>query len=166
MNDNWNNYDPTNSKGPFTYFVRIILLVATLSAVVGVVGYTMGWFGEAAQVTQEQFGPRALLKKYEWFKDAAAQLDAKRANIEAMQVRVKTLEDQYAGQKRSSWSRTDAEQYNQWLSEVAGLKANYNDLAAEYNAAMAKFNYRFTNVGDLPAGADKPLPREFKPYLN
>lgn len=165
MSDNWNKYDASNHNGPFSFFLRIILLVAALSAVVGVVGYAFGWFGEAARVTQEEFGPRAMLKKYEWFKDAAAQLEAKRANIDNMQARVTGLEAQYKGLPRNQWLRTDAEQYNQWLSEVAGLKANYNDLAAQYNAAMAKFNYRFTNVGDLPAGATQPLPREFKPYI-
>jgi len=29
---------------------------------------------------------------------------------------------------------------------------------------MAKFNWAFANVGELPKGADRPLPREFKPY--
>jgi hypothetical protein len=45
-----------------------------------------------------------------------------------------------------------------------GIKASYRTLAAEYNAAMAKFNYRFANAGDLPEGATEPLPREFATY--
>jgi hypothetical protein len=28
-----------------------------------------------------------------------------------------------------------------------------------------KFNWRFTNVGDMPPGATTPLPREYKPYV-
>ena len=122
-------------------------------------------FGETAQVAQEQFGPRAALKKYEWFKDAAAQLEAKRANIEVLNGRLGAMEEGYNHASRSEWAREDREQYNIWMSETAGVKASYNQLAAEYNAQMAKANWRFANAGDLPAGASEPLPREFKPYV-
>ena len=61
-------------------------------------------------------------------------------------------------------AKTDREQMYVWMSEVAGIKANYNQLAAEYNANMAKFNWAFANKGQLPIGAEVPLPREFKPY--
>lgn len=168
MTDNWNKYDPSNHRGPFSYGLRIILLIAALSAVIGTVGYVAGWFSDAASVVKEELAPRTLLKKYEWFKDVSAQLDAKAKNIEAMEGRVKALEASYSEDgkvlPKSKWARTDAEQHNQWLNEVAGLKANFNDLAAQYNAAMAKINFAFTNVGELPRGADKPLPRQFKPY--
>jgi hypothetical protein len=76
------------------------------------------------------------------------------------------MDKTYAKLERQKWPREDREQYNVWSSEVAGVKASYNSLAAEYNAAMAKFNWRFANAGDLPKGADKPLPREFKTYVN
>lgn len=167
--NNWNSYDPANSSGPFSYMLKVILLIAALSAVVGGIGYVFGWFGEAAQVVQEEFSPRAMLKKYEWFKDASAQLDAKAKNIQAMEARVKALEASYTEDgkvlPKTKWARSDAEQYNVWLNEVAGLKANFNDLAAEYNSAMAKINFAFANVGSLPKGAEKPLPREYKPYI-
>lgn len=52
-----------------------------------------------------------------------------------------------------------------WQAEVAGVKASYNSLAAEYNAQMAKINWRFCNRGQLFKGADEPLPREFALYL-
>ena len=113
----------------------------------------------------DEFGPRALLKKYEWFKDAAAQCDAKLASLKAYDARQQSLKDSYAGDKRQSWSREDREQMNLWEQEKAGIKASYNVLAAEYNSQMVKFNYRFCNAGDLPQGANQPLPREFKPYV-
>ncbi len=75
------------------------------------------------------------------------------------------LKFDYAGKARSEWSREDREQYNIWISEVSGIQASYNSLAAEYNGAMAKINYAFCNVGQLPKGAIEPLPREFKPYV-
>jgi hypothetical protein len=55
---------------------------------------------------------------------------------------------------------------NQWNGELDGVKASYNDLAADYNSAMSKANVNFTNVGDLPKGASEPLPREVAPYIN
>ncbi len=122
------------------------------------------WFREAKEVAQEELGPKELLRKYEWFKDASSQLDKKRADIKVYQTRITTMDKDYEDLSRKEWPREDREQYNLWQSEVAGIKASYNTLAADYNAQMAKFNWRFTNVGQLPEGAETPLPREFKPY--
>jgi hypothetical protein len=130
-----------------------------------VVGYGLGWFSEAAKVTQEQFGARALLQKYESFKDMSAQLDKKLADITVYEGRMKSMDETYKDVPRIKWPREDREQYNVWSSETAGVKASFNSLAADYNAQMSKFNYAFANVGDLPKGADKPLPREYKSYV-
>jgi len=165
----WNDYDRAADKGPLALLVKIVILLTIVGVLIGGIGYVLGWFGEGAQVVQEEFGPRGALNKYEWFKDASAQLDAKRANIGASETRLKGLEDSYMrdGQPlpRSQWARTDLETYNQIQAEIAGMKASYNDLAAQYNAAMKKFNYRFANRGELPEGATDPLPREYKPYI-
>ena len=140
------------------WFFGIVILISIL-------GYVGGWFGEAAQVAREEFGPRAMLEKYEWFKDVAAQLDKKGADIKVYQANVTQMTEDYEGTKRIDWDRTDKEQFNTWRMEVAGIKASYNSLAADYNSGMAKFNYSFANVGTLPKGATEPLPREFKSYL-
>lgn len=126
---------------------------------------SMRMCSEAVDVVAEEAGPRALLKKYQWFKDASAQLDKKQADIKVYEARFKAMEEGYKGQHRSEWAREDREQYNLWTSEVAGIKASYNGLSAEYNAAMVKINWAFCNQGDLPKGADQPLPREYKPYI-
>ncbi len=122
------------------------------------------WFRESKQVAQEELGPKELLRKYEWFKNASSQLDKKHADIKVYQKRVTTMSKDYVDLPRNKWPREDREQYNLWQSEVAGIKASYNTLAAEYNSQMSKINWRFTNVGELPKGAETPLPREFKPY--
>ena len=129
--------------------------------------YPLAFFGcgEAYDVAREEVGPRALLKKYEWFKDVAAQLDKKQADIEVYESRLVSLEQMYKGVARKDWPRTDLEQSNIWRLEVAGIKASYNSLAAQYNANMSKINYAFTNVGDLPPGAVEPLPRSFREYV-
>lgn len=144
---------------------RIILPLMVLSIGLGVVGNALGWFGEAAQVTREQFGPREMLRKYEQFKDMKAQLDKKKADIAVFEGRVKAQDEAYKGVARKDWPRDEREQRGVWESEVAGVKASFNGLAADYNASMAKFNWRFANRGMLPEGATEPLPREFAPYV-
>jgi len=165
MKQSWDDYDKAADKGPLAIGLKIFGLILVLSVLGSVVGHGLGWFGEAARVTQEQFGPRAMLVKYEWFKDAAAQLEKKRADITVYEGRMTSMNDDYKDLPRQNWPREDREQYNVWSSEVAGVKAGYNSLAADYNAQMAKFNYAFANIGDLPKGAETPLPREFKPYI-
>lgn len=131
----------------------------------GAVGWGLGWFGEMAQVAHEQFGSRASLAKYEEFKNISAHLDKKAADIKILEGRMTAMDATYKDVQRIKWPREDREQYNLWSSEVAGVKASYNQLAAEYNANMAKFNYAFANVGELPKGAVTPLLREFRTYV-
>lgn len=164
MSNGWDRAEGYVERGPWQTLWLVVLAVITLGVVFGLIGYVGGWFKETAQVAQEQFGPRALLQKYEWFKDAAAQLEKKQADVAVYDGRVKAMSETYKGLERQKWPRDDREQINVWASEVAGVKASYNQLAAEYNAQMAKFNYSFANVGELPKGATIPLPREFKPY--
>jgi len=124
------------------------------------------WFAQrAATVVSQELDPRVLQNRYEWFKDAAAALDQKRASLTLYESRFKDLDSSYTGLPRSAWARDDREQWSIWRSESAGIAASYNELAGTYNAQMAKWNYKFTNVGDLPRGSSNPLPREYKPYI-
>jgi hypothetical protein len=165
MKQSWEDYEKAAEHGPARIVVKVLVSIFVLSLVLTGVGYLFGWCGEAAQVAQKEFGPSALLKKYEWFKDASAQLDKKKADIEVYAGRIKSLEDAYKGVSRKDWPRDEREQMSVWQSEVAGVKASFNGLAAEYNSQMAKFNWAFTNAGSLPEGATQPLPREYKPYV-
>lgn len=160
----WDRLEVTANKGPWQLFWMAIAILVPMFVILWVLASVMGWFGEAAQVAREEFGPRAMLEKYEWFKSASAELDKKRADIKVYSTRMSAVESSYAGTVRTKWDRTDKEQYNLWQSELAGVKASYNGLAAEYNAQMAKFNWAFANAGQLPQGASQPLPREYKPY--
>lgn len=130
-----------------------------------VASIAFNWFGRAVEVVQQEIDPGELLRKYSWFKNAAAALDDKAASIELGTKRVKSFEEMYKGTPRKDWPRDDREQYGQITTELFGLKLSFNSLAAEYNAQMAKINWRFCNVGDLPRGADKALPREYRAYL-
>lgn len=149
------------------YSLGGLALVFILSVVLGVCNTAVTMVDSANKAVIEQFSPEVLLKKYEWFKDASAALDAKLANLEDYRHRYLTIKEGYGADSsnRAKWSRGDKEQWNTWQSEEAGVKASYNDLAAQYNAEMVKFNYRFCNVGELPKGADKPVPREYRSYI-
>jgi hypothetical protein len=118
-----------------------------------------GWFASRSiEVVQQQIDPAELLRKYELFKDEAAQLDAKNASI-------KIKQHQIEGMKGMPTDRTNREQLMIWQQELGGMKYSFNALAADYNSQMSKINYRFCNVGQLPQGATVPLPREYKPYM-
>lgn len=141
-----------------------MLLFTVLGLGACALGLVGGAATNAASVMQKEFYPDALLRKYEWFKDASAALDKKQADMGVYDSRLKSLSDAYQGTPRGKWPRDDREQFSIWQSESAGIRASYNQLASEYNAEMVKFNWRFTNVGDLPQGG-KPLPREYRPYV-
>lgn len=127
-------------------------------------GYACGFVGSADRVLQQQFSPEVMFERYQWFKDASAALDKKVADVRVYQGRLNRMKEDY-GTNRRDWPRDVREQASIWESELAGVKASYNSLAAEYNAAMVKINFRFVNLGDLPPGATTPLPREYKPYI-
>ena len=61
--------------------ILIVLLVVVGFIGLGIFGLVLGWFGEATQVAQEEFGPRAMLQKYEWFKDVAAVLEKSKLTL-------------------------------------------------------------------------------------
>ena len=139
---------------------RVFLILLTIVSLV-----SCRYAQDAKDTAFKEFKPSELLRKYEWFKDASAQLDKKVADIKVYESRFKTINQAYEGVPRKDWPREDREQLSLWITEVSGIKASYNSLSAEYNAQMAKFNWRFCNAGTLPQGATVPLPREYKPYI-
>ena len=155
---NWEDVEKQAESGPWGAWKLILVFLLSmmaLGAIVGIVGFVGGWFSEAAVVAQEEFGPREALRKYEWFKDAAAQLDKKQADIAI-------YEDQLAEIKieidAGNADRIDKENRNQWRRELAGIKASYNGLAAEYNANSEKFNWEWFYT-ELPDQVH--LPRQY-----
>lgn len=144
--------------------IGLLFGVMVLGLGCGVINFGCNYAAKAVQVVSNEIDPAVLQKKYEWFKDASASLDAKNATIKMLKKREINMEADYAGVKRGKWAREDREQWNLWQDEVSGTVASFNLTAAEYNSEMAKWNWRFTNIGSLPAGASTPLPREYRPY--
>lgn len=138
--------------------------------VIGTALYFVGnglWLvGETTGVVREELGPRALLRKYEWFKDQAAAINSTRAKI----VTAESVRDQLAadyGDDRTKWPADVRQDHSLRSQETFGLKNKLNSMSAEYNAQMAKANYAFCNVGEMPAGLPlglEPLPRGFSEY--
>src|SRR5438552_735130 len=112
----WKDFENAADKGPVSFLIKCVVAAFILAAVIGGIGYVFGWFGETAQVAQQQFGPKAALAKYEHFKDMSAQLDAYRATIKANQERLKSIEEGYTVdgkvKPRGEWARDDRESYN------------------------------------------------------
>ena len=138
----------------------------TFGIIVGVIfgfiifGTILRGCDDAAQTVNKEFNASALLKKYEDFKNLSAAIDEKRAEIEMYQSEIQEMS------KNKSMDKDDKFYLQQRKSELLGIISIHNGLCADYNSAMSKFNYRFTNRGDLPATNLEPLPREIKPYIN
>lgn len=133
-------------KKVLVYGCGIIFVVFLLS----MFGKGLGWFSEAADVAKEEFGARASLTKYEWFKDASAQLEKKLADIDTYQQSLASLQDSYEDTPRKDWDRFDKQNWQQLTQELNGIKSSYNTLAAEYNANSEKFNWSIYKGSDVP----------------
>ena len=110
------------------------------------------YWQETKEVTWQETRPSVVLKKYEYFKKLSSRLDMQRANLELLKEQ---LESPNLSQ---DWKQNI-------VSQMIGVSANYNNLAAIYNEEMSKINYAFCNVGKMPISNLEPLPREFTPYI-
>lgn len=145
------------------FFGAVSLLLIVLVVLVFILESCFGIFGGTARVARKNFSPEAAVMRYEWFKDAAANLDAQNQNISNYEARLDALRASYEGMTRQDWDRFDKETERQWMAELVGLQGAYNKLAAEYNSNMSKINFRYANVGEVPAGGEA-LPREYRTY--
>lgn len=130
-----------------------------LACFVGIwlLGYALGWFGEAARVAQDEFGAQAALEKYEWFIDQAKAITKMDQDIAIFENRVSAVDSQYAsyGKDRSKWSISIQAQYNQAKQQarddLTAVVSQRNGLVRGYNAASEKFNWKpFQSKPDKP----------------
>jgi uncharacterized protein YqgQ len=140
--------------------MRIFGIIVAALIGLTILSITMRGCNDAATTVNKEFNASALLKKYEGFKNLSAAIDEKRAEIEMYQSEIQEMSQNKAMDKEDKFY------YQQRKSELIGIISTHNRLCADYNSAMSKFNYSFTNTGDLPATNLEPLPREIKPYIN
>ncbi len=133
----WDRHEEKVKSGFRGTLFVVVAGIASISAI----GYVLSGIGETAQVAKEEFGARASLKKYEWFKDAASSIAKQKVNVTEYQARIESFESDYEGVKKSEWPKDERAEYNQLKSELIGIKQIYNDTVAEYNAQSTKFNW-------------------------
>lgn len=64
MKQSWDDYNKAAEHGPMAITIKVFMAAFVFGIFVSIIGYGLGWFGEAAQVAQEEFGPRSTLEKY------------------------------------------------------------------------------------------------------
>lgn len=150
MRQDWSDYGAAADKGPLAFALKFIFGVMVIGFILW--GLSLVCFGanETVAVVNQQYGPRAAVVKYEWFKDAATQLDRKKRDIENFQQASTSA-------CSGAVTRQDKEDCRLARTELLGLQSSYNDLAAQYNANMSKVNWQFASAS---------LPREIAPYTN
>jgi len=62
-------------------YVKWFAVVVLVALGIAIFGPSLGWFSGAVDVVQEQTEPHEVQRRYEWFKDASAQLEKKRAEF-------------------------------------------------------------------------------------
>jgi hypothetical protein len=140
----WDSYE----KGPFQIFIKVIGLLIVMGAILGVVGYAFNWCGDAAQVTRDEFGPKAMIQKYEWFKEQSAAIKKMDQDIVLFEKRSVSVVSQYKdyGQDKTKWPMDIRLQYNrakeQARDDLMAVVSQRNNLVKEYNAAGSKFNWK------------------------
>lgn len=136
------------------YIIFIILGIIGLMFL-GVCGR---YCNDASETVFKETKASTVLVRYEWFKDAYNQLQAKKADIEVQKATIAAMDKKYVGVKPNDWSTADVNNYNTAVQALAGIKMSYNSLAAEYNSNMSKVNYVFCK----PTEGREALPQEFK----
>jgi uncharacterized coiled-coil DUF342 family protein len=140
---------------------KLVLMIPLLFGVVGCCAY----IDDAQRTAFQETKASTLLKRYEWFKDAANVLVKLQADVEIYNAQIKEAERDLDTATGGAERFAIREQVNQWRRERAGIKATYNSLASEYNSNMEKINYRFTNVDFVPA-SEQALPGKFATLIS
>ncbi len=102
---------------------------------ISLVSTGMSFFTGAAKVAEKEFNAEAMLRKYEWFKDAANEIRKKKADVTMYESKIERFES------LGGLDRTDREKLMVWEQELLGVRASLNGLVAEYNSQSSKFNW-------------------------
>jgi hypothetical protein len=152
----WNKYEKAVESGPMSGFMKWFGLFVAISIVISVTGYALGWFGEAANVAQKEFGATAALHKYEWFIDQSTRIGKMDQDIDLFKSRVTEVKTRYAtyGEPKD-WMLDVRVQYNAEIKtateDLVAVISQRNNIVRDYNAASSKFNWTpFKTRPDAP----------------
>jgi len=161
----WKSYENAVEKGPGALLFKAFGLILAVLIVLGITGYIFGLFGEAAQVAQEELGPKAALAKYEWFIEQANGIEKMDKDITMFEDRTKQIDEQYKsyGDDKAKWPAHIQVQYNkekqQGREDLIAIASQRNNLVKEYHSASDKFNWK-----PFQTRPDKPKER-FNDYV-
>jgi hypothetical protein len=135
-------------------FIAVGIIVAIIT-----LGALLGFIGEGCSVAKDEFGPRAMLKKYEWFIDQATRLDKVQEDIAVFNEKIVQVDEQYSEETygpKKDWPLDVRTMYNKERSrardDAVAMVSMFNGLAREYNAQSSKFNWApFESKPDCPA---------------
>ena len=136
--------------------VTLFVVVAVFICIFTLIGFNRGWF-DTKQTRQEKLWTRAIQEDYLWLKTRAAEL-------EEDEVKIAIGEAKHIEESRKAHKDLSEMGYKVETVLLPGSKMIFNRRAAEYNERMARWEWRFANIDNLPKGVDKPLPREFELY--
>ncbi len=137
-------------------FIVVCLFLAGLGIkAAGIVG---GFVGGAMDVVQQEFNPQEIQRKYLWFKQSHAALDAKDQNIKNILAMI----DEVSAVPRDQRTEDDTFELRQNRTVLMGMKANFNKMASEYNANVSTWNWGYFDKGEYPGY--KRFQSKFKPY--
>lgn len=153
----WEKAADRIEQGPWSAFRVVLVWIVVPTLILGLIGIPLGWFNQASQVAQEEFGPRAALEKYSWFIDQANRIEKMDQDLKIFEGRVSGVDKQFDayGKDKSKWPPHIQMQYNQAAGQgrddLAALASQRNNLVRDYNAASEKFNWKmFQTRPDKP----------------
>lgn len=148
MGNRWEDYEGAAKHGPLAIAWKAGIVLFAFVVVMAIVGTVFHWCGEGAQVARDEFGPKAMLAKYEWFKEQAAAIKKMDKDVALFESRVSSLDEQYKsyGSDHAKWPLDVRIQYNHaremGRDDWTAVVSQRNNLVREYNAAGSKFNWK------------------------
>lgn len=153
----WRDYERAADEGPWPITLKVVGFLTGLIVLLFGIGYVLGWFGSAAKVAKDEFGPQAALTKYEWFIDRQNAIEKMDQDVVLFENRRADVERKYRGygDDMSKWPLDVRVSYNresgQARDDLVAVVSQRNNLVKEYNAESEKFNWApFKTKPDKP----------------
>ncbi|MBI5732519.1 hypothetical protein HY967_00980 [Candidatus Jorgensenbacteria bacterium] len=136
--------------------MKAVLVIIGIVVGITILGWVLGWFGNAADVAKKEYYPEAMLKKYEWFIDQSKAIQKMDQDIVNFRKRAEAVDQKYAAYgAQKTWAPDVRVQYNHEKTnatdDLIAMTSQRNGLVREYNAQSEKFTWApFKTRDDLP----------------
>jgi hypothetical protein len=151
----WEKWEKAVERGPMSLVWRVVACVVLLIVVLGVIGFVMDPFRQAARIVDKTIDADNVIYNYEWFKQRYEDVHAIDAKILDAEASVAAFAE--AAGARTDWHREDREEHARLSAVALGLKQQRADLAAEYNARSRMANRAIFKAGDVELPESIPV---------